>query len=270
MPDTKATLARCVGFGLAALLATTAHAAELPGVDDPEIQACIDKTIASRSVTQHITLSSYDDSGLIEESIADIYVQRSAEQKSRAVIRLSGPPSRKGLAVLMVEKEDRLEPTMYLYVPDLRRTRKVTGKQLASSMMGTDFSYEEFSHFQRSAAESDTRRIADQTVDGVDAYVLETTPAGEDSPYTRILTFIDKQRCVPLKTQFLGSGDTPTKELVATPESIKPVGEFYIPHEVIMYDRVKNTRTELGIEDLVLDADINESIFSPKRLGMAP
>ena len=37
-----------------------------------------------------------------------------------------------------------------------------------------------------------------------------------------------------------------------------------------MYDRVKNTRTELGIEDLVLDAKINDTIFSPKRLGMAP
>ncbi|MGR9089301.1 MAG: outer membrane lipoprotein-sorting protein [Gammaproteobacteria bacterium] len=270
MPASSATQKCLLGVGFALGLALGVNAAEIPGIDDPAVQACIDKTAASRSVTQHITLRSFDDSGLIEESIADIYVQRSVEDKSRAVIRLSGPPSRKGLAVLMLES-DKLEPTMYLYVPDLRRTRKVTGKQLAASMMGTDFSYEEFSHFQRSAAESETKRIDDQTLDGVAAYVLETTPAGNDSPYSRILTYIDQQRCVPLKTEFLNPGDTVTKELVATPDSIKPVGEFHIPHQVIMYDRVKNTRTELGIEDLVLDADINETIFSPNsKSGLFP
>jgi len=258
------------GIGIcAAAFAAVSHGADIPGIGDPDVQACIDKTSASRSITQHITLSSYDDSGLIEESVADIYLQRSTEEKSRAVIRLSGPPSRKGLAVLMVER-DELEPTMYLYVPDLRRTRKVTGKQLASSMMGTDFSYEEFSHFQRSAAESETKRIEDQTLDGATTYVLETKPGSADSPYTRILTFVDQQRCVPLKTQFLGADDAVTKELIATPDSIREVGEFHVPHQVIMFDRVKNTRTELAIADLVLDADINESTFSPKRLGMAP
>lgn len=269
MPAICATRKCLTAVGFALSLVLGANAAEIPGVDDPAVQDCIDKTAGSRSVTQHITLRSFDDSGLIEESIADIYLQRSAENKSRAVIRLSGPPSRKGLAVLMLES-DKLEPTMYLYVPDLRRTRKVTGKQLAASMMGTDFSYEEFSHFQRSAAESETKRIEDRTLDGVATYVLETLPASADSPYRRILTYIDQQRCVPLKTEFLSADDSVTKELVATPDSIRPVGELHIPHQVIMYDRVKNTRTELGVEDLVLDAEINDTIFSPKRLGMAP
>lgn len=269
MPAISAMRRCLLGAGAALSLALGANAAEIPGIDDPAVQACIDKTVTSRSVTQRITLRSFDDSGLIEESDADIYLQRSADDKSRAVIRLNGPPSRKGLAVLMLES-DKLNPTMYLYVPDLRRTRKVTGKQLAASMMGTDFSYEEFSHFQRSAAESDTKRIDDQTLEGVATYVLETAPAGNDSPYRRILTYVDQQRCVPLKIEFLGADDTVTKELIATPDSIKAVGEFHIPHQVIMFDRVKSTRTELDIADLVLDAEINETIFSPKRLGMAP
>lgn len=269
MAANRATRKILTAGGFALGLTMSVGAAEIPGVDDPAVQACIDRTAGSRSVTQHITLRSFDDSGLIEESVADIYLQRSAESKSRAVIRLSDPPSRKGLAVLMVES-DGLDPTMYLYVPDLRRTRKVTGKQLAASMMGTDFSYEEFSHFQRSAAESETKRIEDRTLDGTTTYVLETTPASDDSPYQRILTYIDQQRCVPLKTEFVGPENSVVKELVASPEAIKAVGELHVPHELIMYDRVKNTRTELGVEELVLDADINDTIFSPRRLGMAP
>jgi len=264
----KARFGRYLTTAIAVLLPALGSAANLPGVDDPQVQECIDKMAGAKSSTQHITLRSFDDSGLIEESIADIYLQRKEGNKSRAVIRLSGPPSRKGLAVLMVES-DTFEPTMFLYVPDLKRTRKVTGKQLASSMMGTDFSYEEFSHFQRAATESETKRIADESLDGTATYVLETTPANADSPYTRILTFIDQQRCVPLKTQFISTGEVVGKELIATPDSIKQVGDYFIPHQVIMYDREKNTRTELEISNLVLDAEISDAVFSPKRLGMA-
>lgn len=254
---------------IAALLPNYGFAADIPGVDDPEVKACIDKTTAADSLTQAIALRSYDSSGLIEESIANVYLLRSEERKSRAVIRLEAPASRKGLAVLMVEKEGS-DPSMYLYVPDLRRTRKVTGKQLASSMMGTDFSYEEFSHFQRSAAESETRRIDNQNLNGIDSYVLETTPAGSDSPYARILNFIDQQRCVPLATHFLAADGSLAKELLASEDSVKQVDEHYIPHHIVMHDRVKNTRTELEITNIVLDADLNENIFSPKRLGTKP
>jgi Outer membrane lipoprotein-sorting protein len=244
-------------------------ATELPAISDPEIQACIDKMMPAKSLTQRIVLRSFDGSGLIEESIANLYWRRADGDKSRAVIRLTAPPSRQGLAVLMVES-DSPEPTMYLYIPDLKRSRRVTGKQLASSMMGTDFSYEEFSHFQKTAAESDTRRIEDQTVGGSPAYVLETLPGGGDSAYSRILTFVDQARCIPLQTQFFGPDGGLGKELLAAPEEIKAVGNRYVPHRVVMHDRKKNTRTELSVENVAIDVDLSDAIFSPKRLGLAP
>ena len=251
------------------VLNSSTNAADLPNIDDPTIKACVEKAMPEKSLTQNVTLRSYDDSGLIEESIANMYWRRAAEDKSSAVIRLSAPASRKGLAVLMIES-DSLEPTMYLYVPDLKRTRRVTGKQLASSMMGTDFSYEEFSHFQETASESDTKRIEDQTVDGVTTYVLETTATGADSAYSRILTFVDQARCVPLKTQFFSANGEIGKELIATPEKILPVGDRHVPHEVVMHDRQKNTHTELIIDNIEVDVELNDSVFSPKRLGFAP
>ena len=244
-------------------------AADLPTISDPAIQACIDKLMPDISLTQIITLRSFDESGLIEESAGNMYWRRAEGDKSRAVIRLTAPASRKGLAVLMVES-DSLEPKMYLYVPDLDRTRRVTGKQIATSMMGTDFSYEEFSQFQKTAAETDTKRIEDQTVDGTPAYVLETTPGGADSVYSRILTFVDQARCIPLQTQFFGVNGELSKELLATPDEIKQVGDRYVPHHVVMYDRIKSTRTELILENIEIDVELSDGIFHPKRLGMAP
>ncbi len=261
--------ARAFVLLLSAFVSAISLAADLPKISDPAIQACIDKLMPAISLTQIIILRSFDDSGLIEESAANMYWRRADGDRSRAVIRLTAPASRKGLAVLMVES-DSLEPKMYLYVPDLGRTRRVTGKQIATSMMGTDFSYEEFSQFQKTAAETDTRRIEDQTVDGTPAYVLETTPGGGDSAYSRILTFVDQARCIPLQTQFFGVNGDLSKELLAMPDEIKQIGDRYVPHQVVMHDRKKNTRTELIVENVEIDVDLSDGIFHPKRLGMAP
>ncbi len=244
-------------------------ATDLPTISDPVVQACIAKLMPVKSLTQQIALRSYDDAGLIEESIASLYWQRAEGDKSRAVIRLSKPASRKGLAVLMVESES-MEPTMYLYVPDLKKTRRVTGRQLATSMMGTDFSYEEFSHFQRTATKSETHRTDDQIVDGTVTYVLETIPGGEGSAYSRIVTFVDQARCVPLQTQFFALNGDLSKELLATPDDIKQIGDRHIPHKVVMHDRMNQTRTELIVENVELDVKLNDGVFSPKRLGTIP
>jgi hypothetical protein len=122
---------KIIAILLAAAVSPMLPAADLPTISDPAIQACIDKMMPAKSLTQNLALRSFDGSGLIEESIAKLYWRRADDDKSRAVMRLTAPPSRKGVAVLMVES-DSSEPTMYLYVPDLKRTRCVTGKQLAT------------------------------------------------------------------------------------------------------------------------------------------
>ena len=168
----------------------------------------------------------------------------------------------------MLEKADG-KPKLFLYVPDLRRTRTVTGKQVAMSMMGTDFSYEEFSYLQNVASDSTTTRSDDQDIDGAAAYVFETVPGDPEAAYSRIVTFVDQAMCIPMATQFY-SGDSVAKELLTERESIEEIGGRYIPHKLVMHDRIKNTRTELMVKDVVLDPDLDDSVFHPKRLGMAP
>jgi hypothetical protein len=75
---------------------------------------------------------------------------------------------------------------------------------------------------------------------------------------------------VPLKTQFFAAHGELNKELLATPDAIKQIGDRHVPHEVIMHDREKNTRTELIVEDVEIDVELSDAVFSPKRLGMTP
>ena len=49
--------------------------------------------------------------------------------------------------VLLLEKKDRM-PDQFMYLPELRKVRRVTKRSVAGSMFGTDFSYEDFERFQ--------------------------------------------------------------------------------------------------------------------------
>ena len=251
----------------AAMWATLGQGIELPDDIDPAVKACVDKTAPELALSQYISLVSYDDSGVIDESAGNVYWLRGENGLSKAIIRLSSPASRAGLAVLMHEQVEK-KPKLYLYVPDLKRTRTVTGKQVATSMMGTDFSYEEFSYLQNVAEDNTTVRAEDEDLDGNASYVFETKPGDPEAAYSLIKTFVDQAMCVPVLTRFY-KGETVAKELVVDRTAIQQISNRQIPHKVVMHDRIKNTRTELIAKDVKIDPDLDDSMFHPKRLGMA-
>ena len=102
-------------------------------------------------------------------------------------------------------------------------------------MFGTDFSYEDFAHFYGTDKEVDIVRLTDEESDGRAVVVLQSTPKDFDaafdrgSIYARIVTRFDAAQCVPISTQFYEEGDELRKELTATPEHIKQLGERWIP-----------------------------------------
>ena len=246
------------------LWSVQAIAISLPEDTDPAIKACIDKTSPQNSLTQYVTLTSFDDSGVIEESAGKVYWLRGADGLSKAIIRLSAPASRAGLAVLMHEKSEKLN--LYLYVPDLKRTRTVTGKQVATSMMGTDFSYEEFSYLQNMESDSTTTRVEDETLDGSLSYVFHTQSSDPEAVYSKTETLVDQAMCIPVATRFY-QGDTIAKELLVDRASVMVIKDRQVPHKVVMHDRVKKTYTELVAKDVQIDEGLDDSMFHPKRLS---
>jgi len=260
-----AVLASILGL-LTMLWSVQAAAINLPEDTDPTIKACIDKSSPQNSLTQYVTLTSFDDSGVIEESAGNVYWLRGADGLSKAIIRLQAPASRAGLAVLMHEKPEKLN--LYLYVPDLKRTRTVTGKQVATSMMGTDFSYEEFSYLQNVVSDSTSTRVADETLEGSLSYVFHTESGDPEAIYSKIETLVDQSMCIPVATRFY-KGDTVAKELLVDRATVVAIKDRQVPHKVVMHDRIKKTHTELVAKDVQIDEGLDDSMFHPKRLSSA-
>lgn len=246
------------------LIALPTFAIDFP-IDDPEVSACLERALPERAMTQELSVRVSDKGGTVNESGADLYWKRFEGAGSRALVRFTDPPRRAGVGVLLIETEDP-EPEMYLYLPELRQTRRVTGKTLAGSMLGTDFSYEDFAHFQGIASASEVKRLEDGEVDGRPVFVLETTPLDESSAYLRILTSIDREQCLPVRTEFFARNGSLRKELIAVREEIRQVGNRFIPHRVIMRDLKLGSETELSVRKAKVDPKLRDRFFEPAEL----
>lgn len=98
-------LTSTLALWLTALTYTGLYATELPTISDPDVQACIDKGVPEHSLTQKLILRALDDAGIKSESSGNIYWRKEVQGSQRATIRLEEPASRKGLTVLVIERE---------------------------------------------------------------------------------------------------------------------------------------------------------------------
>jgi outer membrane lipoprotein-sorting protein len=254
-----------VGLILSAAIAGLAFSAELREFADPELQACVERIRPQQSMTQIVGVKVFDRNGAVNYTRAKFSWKRFSDDEWRTLFRFTDPPRRAGTAVLIMEKQNE-PPVIYVYLPELRQVRRITGQAMAGSMFGTDFSYEDFTHMQDIASNDNDRRIEDQTIDGRPAYAIETTPSDEDSDYSRIVTYVDKEDCIPVRSEFIAHSGELHKELTAPREDIRQVGDRRIPYRLVMTDHKEQSRTELVVEQIAFDPELRDSLFTTAEL----
>lgn len=254
--------------GLSLLASGVTHAAYPgPEIEDPVVRDCLARTLPERAMTQKIRFKTYDRGDLLGESAADLYWKRFEDGGSRALVRLTGPPRKIGLALLAEEKADNtLRQDVTVYLPELRVVRRISGAALSGSMFGTNFSYDDFVQLQGMLHKRSVSRLADVTLNERPAYVLETVPQHPDSRYTRIITLIDQAWCVAVRLRFYGADDAMLKELVVDPQSVQEIAGRWIPHALVLTEHDKSGRTELFVDQIAINPELKPNLFTEAEL----
>ena len=157
---------------------------------------------------------------------------------------------------------------MFLYTSELRKVKRVTAEGAGGSLFGTDFSYEDFERWQLLNKPGKQKRLPDTELDSRPVYVLETRPdADSGSSYERIVSFVDKETCVVIKTESYEPGDRLRKVLTASPDAILEEAGIHVASEVMMQDVRDETHTAVIVEDLSIDRDIPDGEFTISRLS---
>jgi hypothetical protein len=231
-----------------------------------EIEQCARDNLPDRNTVQTVLFRSTDRSDSVTESRTKIHWQRSEDGTSKVLMRFLKPLDLRGAGVLLLERKDRLPDTM-LYLPAIRKVRRVSSRAAASSVFGTDFSYEDFQRLMGMTVSAHKTREADTDIDGRSVYVIVARPTAESgSSYERVVTYIDKETCVPLTTDSYEPGDKLRKRLSTDPAQITREGDYFIPRSQTIEDLRDATRTEFIVEEIDVDAKIHQKMFSEREL----
>ncbi len=105
-----------------------------------------------------------------------------------------------------------LEPDdQWLYLPALKRVKRIASANKSGPFVGSEFAYEDLS--SQEVEKYSYKWLRDEELEGRDSFVVERYPEYENSGYTRMIAWIDKEMYQPTKIEFYDRKDALLKTL---------------------------------------------------------
>lgn len=198
--------------------------------------------LGGASVTAHLVLK--DKAGTVRQLAFTGRSLRHDPPFSKSLVRFTAPADLAGAGFLQVQNRGG-DDERYLFLPELKRSRRISGSLRASSFMGTDFSFADLD--RRDFREGDATAKPDEDIGKFPCYRVDVAPKRSDSPYSKIETWIRKDNNLPLKLQMYDR----SKVLVKTfsVQEVRRIEGEWFATKSRMTDHAQTHTT-----DLVLDA----------------
>ena len=232
-----------------------------------QVKALDDTTRKWTDRTQTMTLHIFSKGGGERQRTLKIYDKRQPDGEDKTISFFLAPPEVEGTSFLQWAHKQR-DDDQWLYLPEFKRTRRITAQIRDQSFMGTDFSYRDLEILGeiQDWTEDDARSalLGAESVDGHDCHTIELRPKGDDEGYERIVLWVDKDGLVVRKMDFYEKGGVLVKTLALT--DIRDVGPIPIAHRMEMRNVKKESRTAVDLSDVRFGADLSDDLFTQRQL----
>jgi hypothetical protein len=179
----------------------------------------------------------------------------------KSLITFQAPADVAGMKFLQIQNTNS-DDERFLYLPELKRSRRIAASNRSDSFMGTDFSYADID--QRDLRQSTSVLKADEAIGKFDTYHLSVTPQNGDAVYSRIEIWVRKDNFVPLKSVMFDKKSKPVKTLL-TKEIQRRAGRWFVTGSR-MNDMATGRSTELVLEKIERRDDIPLDTFSVRSI----
>src|SRR5262245_15425541 len=203
---------------------------------------------------QEMTLRLRADGREVQRQRIEVVTATQAGQL-RALARDTAPP--------VLEQEGRPDD-YFLYLPALDRVRRVSGAQRSDSFMGTDLTYEDLE--RRRIDEFEDLRAAPGAPAGEPVVVVSARPR-HAAGYDRVEFAVAPGDAALLETRYYAKGtDAPYKVIRFPREHLHEEAGFSVPTRIDVANLRKGTETEVTVEELELNPEIDIRLFTTDAL----
>jgi outer membrane lipoprotein-sorting protein len=150
----------------------------------------------------------------------------------------------------------------WIYLPALKKVKRISSDSKSDYFMGSDFTYDDLG--DRKLDDDTHKLIGNESIDGVDYYVVESTPKDEDYMYSKTKTWIRKDNFIGLKKEFYDEDGELLKILKI--KKFVEISGFLVITSSEMENVQKNHRTTMILDHVEINTGIPASKFSERMM----
>jgi len=154
----------------------------------------------------------------------------------------------------------------WLYLPALKRVKRISSANKSGSFMGSEFAYEDVT--SQEVEKYTYKWIRDETHEGMECFVFERYPAYQNSGYTRQVVWLDKAEYRLLKIDFYDRKNALLKTLTHRGYQ-KYLDKFWYPDEMYMENHQSGKTTLLVWSNYKFQNGLEDSDFNKNSLKRA-
>lgn len=185
----------------------------------------------------------------------------------QSVVIFESPPDVRGTAVLTYAHTSE-DDDQWMYLPALRRVKRISSSNKSSPFMGSEFSYEDLANQEVNKYTYTWLRddaCPSEAFGSATCFVVESRPIGDDSGYLRLVTWVDQVEYRVHQIDYYDRRDNFLKTLAASDFREYPGGQWRA-HRMTMSNQVSGKQTVLLWSDYEFDVGLTEEDFNPRNL----
>jgi len=227
-----------------------------------------------QQVTRKLTMTMIDKRGKTRVRETQAY-RKYYDQEKRTVIFYKKPTNVKGTAFLTFDYKDTAkDDDQWLYLPAMRKVRRISASDRGDYFLGTDFTYDdimlegklELTDYDFSILRNE--QVILESDESFDSVVLQGTPKNEsiakDLGYARTLIWIDTATWVVVKADYWDLKNKPLKTIAMT--DIRNVDNIITRHVLTINNHKTGHKTIFQFSDVNYTSTVKDSLFTKRAL----
>ncbi|RKY03475.1 outer membrane lipoprotein-sorting protein [Candidatus Poribacteria bacterium] len=184
------------------------------------------------------------------------------EDGVRKIIFFLAPADVKGTAFLSWDPSEG-EGAQWIYIPALRKVRRIASSRRGDYFMGTDFTYEDLGEWR--VEDYRHKLIGEEVVDGHKCYVVESVPKEKGkSVYGRKVAWVREDIWMIVRADFYDKKGRFIKRM--TVPRVEKVNGIWTAMELRMDNERKRHKTIILIEDVKYNTGIPDDMFTQRAM----
>ena len=154
----------------------------------------------------------------------------------------------------------------WLYLPALKRVKRIASDNKSGPFMGSEFAYEDIT--SQEYEKYTYKYLRDENLDGMDMFVIERYPKDEKSGYTRQIVWLDQEHYKERKVEYYDRKNALLKTLVFTDYNLYK-DKFWRAHDMFMENHQTGKSTRLLQTNYDFDEELSDRDFDKNALKRA-